>query len=1072
MTNFNKIIEQYREIARSKTDVGDRFEHLIKRYLLSYQVYGNDKIDKVWLWNEWPFKNQFGGHDTGIDLIALTNEGGYWAIQCKCYDAETIINKAEVDSFLATSGKTWKDDNQLQCTFKLCVFVSTTNKWSKNADSAFKNRTTDFLKINLADLEKSPVNWVALSKGSMGAKVLTEPYSIKPHQQEALDKVHEYFKTNDRGKLIMACGTGKTFTALRIAEHETGVNGFVLFLVPSISLLRQVFLEWRNHKKSHINFVWICSDPTASRTNQRDEELNYDISDLPWKATTDDKQIHDNLTTCLSKPGMTVVFSTYQSIDVVNKVQVMIDKQFDLIICDEAHRTTGVTLPDQADESNFIKIHNPQFIQGKKRLYMTATPLIYHDKLKTKLEFKNYPYISMDNKVNYGAEIHSLSFGEAVEQKLLTNYKLMTLTIDKKDLDPDMIEYLLKNKSSLKSDDNDYENNIMKLLGCINALKKAIVDNDEAKALVDDPNPMQRAVAFCGSIQDSKDITALFDNIHKYKLSKDPKSYVVSAKHMDGTMPTVARDELLEWLETDLNPLEVRMLTNVRCLNEGIDVPALDAVLFLSPRSSKIDIVQSIGRVMRKSPGKKFGYIIIPVIVDNDSLGDEIFNKNYPEYKDVWDVVNALLAHDESFNNEISKLAFISSKYKKYNRLIIGRVYNDTIQINNADDQFNDYYDSIKAKIIPHNYFERFWLRWVEEIKQVYESQKQQIKSVIDADNNFRQTFDQYYDFFKTFNENLLVSEFIEMIAQRVVMWPVFEALLENNEAQDNIVNTNLNAVLKQLAITNKISDADQKKLTKFYESIKLKTQDIDDVAEKQQLIKEIYNRFFKIAFPEKVKKLGIVYTPIEVVDFIVKSVADLLPIHFNNTTINDHGVYITDPFTGTGSFIVRLLENNLIKPEHLLHKYSTEIYASEITLLAYYVASINIVNSFYKLKVPGVKGSYTNFWGMRLLDTFQATEKNYHNWDNFYKTFYKKNIPIEPNRPPITIMIGNPPYSAKQNFFDDQLQNTFYKNLNQQIHDTYVKESSTSNNVSLYDSYYKAFRWSTDRLHPEGGGL
>ncbi len=1062
MSNFNKIIEHYREIAHSKRDTGDRFEHLIKRYLLSYQVYGNDKVEKIWLWNDWPYKSKLGNHDTGIDLIALTKEGDYWAIQCKCYAAESTIDKASVDSFLATSGKTWIDDQNQLCVFKLCIFVSTTNKWSANAESAFKNRTTEFFKINLSFLETSAVNWQLLSEGSMGSKVLTDPYTLRPHQQEALDKVHEYFKTNERGKLIMACGTGKTFTALKIAEHEAGSKGFVLFLVPNISLLRQVFLEWRHHSKYDINFVWICSDPTASRN----DELTYDISELPWKATTDVTQIINNINRCFEKPGMTVVFSTYQSIDVVYEAQLKIDKCFDLIICDEAHRTTGVTLSDQDNnKSNFIKIHNSEFIKGNKRLYMTATPLIYHNTLKAKLDLKNHTYVSMDDD-NYGQVIYRLSFGEAVKKDLLTNYHLMVLSINKKDLDQEAIKYLLANATLSKSKNDNLEQNIIKLLGCVNALKKVIIDNDEVKAEIGTES-MQRAVAFCDNIQDSKDIKDLFNEIKAYDNQHRLGTYVVSADHMDGKMSTTIRDGLLKWLESDKDDKEGRVLTNVRCLNEGIDVPALDAVLFLSAQSSKINIVQSIGRVMRQSPGKNFGYIIIPIIVDSqEKSGDKIFQTNYPKYQIIWNVINALHAHDESFDNEISKLTYTLGKYNKHDRLIVGRVQKEGLEINVVDDQgkINDHIknfrEAIAAKTVSQR--QRFWLRWVGEINKIYESQKKQINFALLKDLNFRRIFNQYHGLFKLSHNEKTLPEFINMIAQHVVMKPVFQALFKNIMADTNPVNVYLDTVVNQLKTTT--SDDDQKKLDKFYESVKQNVNGIETSADKETLIKDIYEKFFTIAFPKEVKKLGIVYTPMPVVDFILKSVADLLPIHFQNKTLNDQGVYIIDPFVGTGSFISRLInKQSLIDNEHILHKYQHEIYANEITLLAYYIASISIVNSFYNLKIPEARGVFTNFWGMNFIDTFQITEKNYHDYDYFYKTFYKNNSPMYPNRPPITIIIGNPPYSVSKN--------TSYPILDKRIADTYMVQSITKGTSSLYDSYYKAFRWSTDRLHPVGGG-
>lgn len=379
MSNFNKLLEKYRKISFSERDKGNRFERLMQAFLKTDPKYAY-RFKKVWLWNEFPGKSDLGGTDTGIDLVALTNEGDYWAIQCKCFQEETVIDKPSLDSFLSTSSRGFKNEELKTTHFSNRLWISTTNHWGINAEEAIKSQNPPVTRINLYDLQESPVDWEKLENGITGEIARAKKNKLFPHQKEALEKTHEYFKKKDRGKLIMACGTGKTFTSLRIAENETKGKGLILFLVPSISLLGQILREWTAQAEEPIKAICICSDPEVSRKKiKEDDSDNFSVVDLALPASTNIKQIVAQLKQAKSdkQKGMTVVFSTYQSIDVISKAQKEILKTekgygvFDLIICDEAHRTTGVALTAE-DSSAFIKVHEDNFLKAKKRLYMTA----------------------------------------------------------------------------------------------------------------------------------------------------------------------------------------------------------------------------------------------------------------------------------------------------------------------------------------------------------------------------------------------------------------------------------------------------------------------------------------------------------------------------------------------------------------------------------------------------------------------------------------------------------------------------------------------------------------------------
>ena len=555
--SFQKILDKYRKISFTEKDKGTRFERLMQAYLKTDPKYAF-KFKHVWLWEEFPAKNDLGGSDTGIDLVALTHEGDYWAIQCKCYQESTVIDKPAVDSFLATSSRKFKDEQLRTVGFSVRLWISTTNKWGPNATGAIKNQNPPVTRINLYELQEAPVDWAKLESGIHGEKSRITDRQIKPHQKEALEKAHEYYKTNDRGKLIMACGTGKTFNVLRIAENETNGKGTILYLVPSISLLGQILREWTTYAQEPINSICICSDPEVSLSKSKNEDLDsFSVVDLALPASTD---VHDIIRQFRyykrnGSKGMTVVFSTYQSIEVISSTQKKLRKElpeideFDLIICDEAHRTTGVTLKGD-DESAFVKVHDNDFIKAKKRLYMTATPRLYSDDIKSKAAQADAVLCSMDDLDMYGDEIYRIGFGEAVEKDLLTDYKVLILTLSDKDVPPAVQKMIADKESEINTDDAS------KLIGCINALSKQIL-GDEGIIKDSDPEPMKRAVGFCQSIAVSKKITATFNTatsayINSLPEEKKSSMVVLESKHIDGTMSAPQRDELLSWLKGDM----------------------------------------------------------------------------------------------------------------------------------------------------------------------------------------------------------------------------------------------------------------------------------------------------------------------------------------------------------------------------------------------------------------------------------------------------------------------------------------------------------------------------------------
>lgn len=1086
---FRDILAKFRNISFSERDKGDRFERLMQAFLQTVPWY-EGKFQHVWLWKEFPYKNNLGGKDTGIDLVAQTVEGDFWAIQCKCYDEKARIDKPAVDSFLATSSKQFVNDQLQTTSFALRLWISTTNKWGSEAENAIRYQEPPVQRISLADLESAPVDWSVLEKGISGAQARQSKKTPRPHQQAAITAFHEHFQSNDRGKLIMACGTGKTYTSLKIAENQTGGKGLVLFLAPSIALVGQTLREWTAEARSSLFPICICSDPevSKSKTKADDEQDGYSVTDLAFPASTDVDEIVRQLRLAekFHTDGLTVVFSTYQSIAVIARAQKEFQREFDLIICDEAHRTTGVTLKDE-EESAFVKVHDDAFIHAKKRMYMTATPRLYAETSKKKAQEADAYLCSMDDEAMYGQEVFRIGFGEAVDKNLLADYKVLVLTLSESQIPAALQAAVADRTKEIDTDDAS------KLIGCINALSKRMLI-DEGLLKTSDPSPMRKAVAFCQNIKISKKISAVFNDFkdsYYDSLTQAERDEMVgvAAQHVDGTMPATTRDEKLSWLNaspSDGN--ECRILTNVRCLSEGVDVPSLDAVLFLSARNSQIDVVQSVGRVMRTAPGKKFGYIIIPVLIPSNVSPEEALNDN-KRFAVVWTVLNALRAHDDRFSATVNKIDLNRHKPAGGGSVLIGSIGGGSSQSDQDESdighkgdgkrppaqlplpipQLEELKNAIYARMVQKVGNKRYWEQWAADVAKIAQGYIERINRLIAAPGPHKDAFDEFLSGLrKNINPSVTPGEVVEMLAQHLITKPVFEALFENYSfVQNNPVSRALQGMIDLLE--EQALEKDTVVLSRFYESVKMRVAGIDNTEGRQHIIVELYDKFFRTAFPLTVEKLGIVYTPVEIVDFINRSVADVLQAVFDRS-LSDENVHILDPFTGTGTFIARMIESGLITPKALPRKYKHELHANEIVLLAYYIASINIENAYHATQ--GENTSYTPFNGICLTDTFQLGETADTN--RLYTPALQQNSERvqAQQKSPIQIIIGNPPYSVGQKSENDDAKNQSYKKLEKRIADTYVLNSKAKLSKSVYDTYIKAFRFASDRIDAKTGGI
>ncbi len=1060
MTTINDILSQYESIARDDLHKGHLFERMIRQYLLIDPQYAAD-LENIWLYSDWPDRPpHWPADNTGIDLIAKTRSQDFWAIQCKFYDPDATINKDHITSFTNDSSKIFKADGKEQ-TFAFRMFVSTTSRLGKQADNAIQDLPS-FGVLYLKDLESAPVDWSQFVIGRPEDTLrLQAKKRLRDHQEDAIQACTAGFSDHDRGKLIMACGTGKTFTALKLAERLVGASGSTLFLAPSITLLSQTLREWSAEAETPFDAFVVCSDTKVGR-----EEEDIRTADLAYPATTDARRLAQALQRKIGDRRQ-VVFSTYQSI------QVVIDAlrsghlpDFDLVICDEAHRTTGLTLPGE-DPSDFVKVHESHILRAKKRLYMTATPRIYADASKTKAGEKSAVLYSMDDEGTFGTEFYRLSFGQSVSQDLLAEYKVLIVAVD----EDRMANVANSFNKAYKIDDKKAVDIgfATRIIGSWKGLSKQglkVIDEESVSDLAEDTAPMRRAVAFSKSIKASQQATEVFAdlvNLYTHEHEHGGGGMVnATLHHVDGAMNMALRKQNLDWLKSDTDGTECRILSNARCLSEGVDVPALDAVIFFDTRESIVDIVQSVGRVMRKAPGKQYGYIILPVAIPMSKLKDyNSYIESDAQFKGIWKVIKALRAHDERLVDE--------AEFRRRVNVIGGGERTGDGDGSGGEQVLIDFpmvpVDDIQQAVyaaIPKKLGDReYWSEWARDVARIADRLTNRIRELITRRQG-QSAFNAYLKGLrKNINAGISEDEAIEMLTQHVITRPVFEALFEGYAfSRENPVAVSMQRIIEVLDEHEVNSEVEG--LEKFYANVRERVSLAKSDKSRQEIIKNLYDTFFNNAFPRMAERLGIVYTPVEVVDFIVHSVDTVLRKHFGQSVGSD-GVQIIDPFTGTGTFLVRLLQSELISDEDLQRKFSNEIHANEIVLLAYYIAAINIESAYHARK-----GEYHPFDGIVLTDTFQMYEAEQGDLENGFSKENAQRVEQQ-KRQPIRVVMSNPPYSAQQDSQNDNNQNLAYPKLDEHIRKSYAAQSSASNVKNLYDSYIRAIRWASDRIGNQG---
>ncbi|WP_367750157.1 type ISP restriction/modification enzyme [Helicobacter pylori] len=1058
------LIKEKLQAIPNQRHKGSLFEKISKQFLLEHD--SANEYESIDLWSDWELRGK--ERDKGIDIVITTSNKEYIAVQCKFHQNSISLN--DIATFL-----TQLQSGVGDVRFKKGIIISTSHLTSEALNTIEQIRSAgmgiDIDEITEEDFIYSQIDWEKFDP-TQSELPLCDKKSPRSHQTEAINATKEYFSSpkNTRGKLIMACGTGKTYTSLKIMEALD--PKITLFLAPSIALLSQTFREYAQEKSEPFYASIVCSDDKVGKSKDEDnDDINF--SELPLKPSTRLEDILSTHKKAQKENKRFIIFSTYQSALRIKEAQEAGLNGIDLVICDEAHRTVGAMYSsnERDDKNAFTLCHSDKNIKAKQRLYMTATPKVYSESSKAKAKEKDNVIYSMDDEEIFGEEIYTLNFSQAIALDLLTDYKVIILAVRKENLSG-VTNSVNKKISQLKAEgtklDKKLINNefVCKIVGTHKGLAKQdlIVLDEENKEDHNlqhqyDTAPSQRAISFCKSINTSKNIKDSFETIMEcYDEELKKKSFnnlKISIDHIDGTMNCKDRLEKLENLN-QFKPNTCKVLSNARCLSEGVDVPALDSVIFFDGKSAMVDIIQAVGRVMRKAKRKKRGYIILPIALEESEIKNLDEAVNNTNFKNIWKVLKALRSHDSSLVDE----ATFKEKIKIFgsddsNKQNDEKTLFDAILLQDLADAM---YNVMPTKLGDRNYWENF----TKKTGNIARTLNNRLKMIFEKNPEF---FHGFLDSLRgNIHQNIREDEALDMITSHIITKPIFDALFG-----DNIKNPIAKALDKMVQKLSTLGlQGETKDLKNLYESVKTEATHAKSQKSQQELIKNLYNTFFKEAFKKQSEKLGIVYTPIEVVDFILRATNGILKKHFN-TDFNDQNITIFDPFTGTGSFIARLLskENALISDEALKEKFQKNLFAFDIVLLSYYIALINITQA-----AQNRDSSLKNFKNIALTDSLDYLEEKTNKgvFPFFYDLKENKDIKDTLADQNIRVIIGNPPYSAGSKSENDNNQNLSHPKLEKRVYEKYGKNSTAKAvGATTRDTLIQSIRMASDVVKDRG---
>jgi predicted helicase len=1078
-------------------------------------------VEAVYYWRDWAHQQGLPIQDTGIDLVAIF-EGQTWAIQCKLWQKE--VDWSDLGTFVASLTKkdlpfaggylvveslTRQAERQLEELEKPLHILSAREilntlreEYGLSEEAILQEKplppkTPKTLRPYQEKAVRAAVEHfqhhqrgkLLMPPGTGKTLVslrITEELLAHKIQSPTSPHVASYTKAESLGSLSSSLSQGENLgssssPALQGSQAESlsslssslsqgerallsssqlsnggAVERFstpplVLFLCPSIALLDQSIKVWWRESRFPLHIAAVVSDKTVGK-----EDDFHHRSLLTFPATTNSQELLERFE--LRPDRLNVVFSTYQSLEVVIEAQAKGFPAFDLVICDEAHRTAGVSDKRHApEESGFRKVHDDNFLRAHKRLYMTATPKVFgtSPEERRRAETENLVKIyDMSDETLFGTVFFEYSFRHAIEEGYLAPYRVVVLMVDPRAVQKELYEYL-QSDQALSVD-------LATQLVALGRLIQGEIRDESGQPL---PQPIRSGIVFVGRVRKSEKLGQEFARVYQEYFGEPPKAQL---RHIDGSMSAFEKRRRLDWLREG-SAQEPHLLSNAKVLTEGIDVPSLDVVAFLDPKESVVDIIQAVGRVVRTAENKNYGLIFIPLILqatDQPLKESDVDRRlHHSSYKTLWQVLGALASLDSSFRAQI-RLLLVGDRDKPLSEepvLMLRR--SPELQ----PELFEQVRQHLSLRIVRSFRLGRVFLRdWAQETARLAQTLHHHLQNALERDPDFQNQFQKLLQGLqKNLHPQIHPTDVQSLIVQYLLTRPIFEALFPP-PTHPNPQNTHLQSAADLLEeifghfrpfLKNNLET-----LQKFYDQAQARAAGLTSPAERQEFIRQLYTDFFAVAFPQLSEEMGIAYTPLPLVQFLVRVGNHLLQEHFDRS-LQDPGVGVWDPFAGTGTFLA--LAMNDIPPHALQQKLALQdFWATEILLLPFLVLVKNLEHLIaQKLSHPiPFSGA---LWG----DTFQLMEH-----------FYQKKHPTLPDlfppafqnlqnhflQKPLHLILSNPPWRAGRENENQGRKNLTYPTLRSRIETTYAAAAQSlgaTNLNSLYDTYIQAIRLATDRI-------
>ena len=983
---------------------GRQLERAAHLYLLEQQ-----EVDDVYTWRDWAHKQEISANDIGVDLVAI-RDGQPWAVQCKHWAREVSWN--DLGTFIGTL-------NDVSLGFAGGYLIA--GGISRTAADRLANSAKPVVVIpaaHLADYLDLPA----------GPRPPSAPHTLRPYQTEAVTHALQGLDQHGRGKLIMAPGTGKTTVAAHIATRM-GKGALILFCCPTIALLDQSIRAFRRDCPD-LHACAVVSDAAVGREEDG-------LSVLAFPATT---KAEDLLSFTPRADKINVVFATYQSLAVIAQAQRKDFPEFDLAICDEAHRTAGVST---AEDDAFRLIHDNQKIRARRRLYMTATPRVFdvrEEQRKVLDEDLTIRLYDMSDEAVYGPTLYEYGMRRAINDGYLSPYRLVVIAVDRTAVQEQLREYLASEGAHSLDDTT-------KLIGLAHLVSGRVTDERGESITV----RAKRGIVFLNRVSRAEKVAKDFAGICRSTTGVSN----LDIRHIDGRMSAWEKRALIDWLAEQGE--EVRILANAKVLGEGIDVPALDFIAFLDPRESVIEVIQAVGRVVRRAEGKTHGLIFVPLVISGDQSLDDVFEGG--PYKTLWRVLNALAAVDDGF---LSRLRL---------KMLRGQAQAEAGDEDAGDEVIVVAPPSIKTELLEQlrehlrlkvvrslRLGREFLLDWAAETAQLAQALKREVVAAVQKDAQMQSAFAELKEALRAFlREDASDQDAIDLIVQYVLIHPIFDAIFERRGAIDELLHQFFGRFKSFLA-------NNAPALPGFYARARERAAGLRDEAERQEFLRHVYTHFLSVAFRETAEALGIAFTPLALVEFVVRFADRLTRTHFGRG-LEDEGVVILDPFAGVGTFIA--MAAAIMDGEKLKGKLARgEVWANEILLLPYMAAAKNIESTIARLTGDAQAEFSAALWS----DSFRVMEYYYGQAQpqlpEVVPPLYRAHIAAQ-LAARVNVILTNPPWRGGRKSENEANPNAVYPNLRRRIAETYARPAPYMPRLlsALYNTSIQALRMASDRL-------